>query len=53
MSDKIFVLSSRPGKVKNVHSLRFDENLTPFEKRQLPESKILFDKIWGEIQNEE
>ena len=53
MSDKIFVLSSRPGKVKNVDSLRFDENLTPFEKRQLPESKILFDKIWGEIQNEE
>lgn len=52
MSDKIIVLTPRPGHVKNIHTLKFDESLTPFEKRNLPESKKLFDKLWGEIQNE-
>ena len=53
MADKIFVLTPRPASVKNIHFTNFDKNLTPFEKRSLKESKILFDKIWSEIQNEE
>ncbi|MBQ8431161.1 MAG: ABC transporter ATP-binding protein [Clostridia bacterium] len=53
MADKIFVLTARPAKVKSVHIVDFDKNLTPFQKRNLPESKKLFDKIWSEIQNEE
>ena len=53
MADKIFVLTPRPASVKNIHFTNFDKNLTPFEKRSLNESKILFDKIWSEIQNEE
>lgn len=52
MSNKIIVLSSRPGTVKAIHTLHFDTNLTPFEKRNLEKSKTLFDKIWSEIQNE-
>ena len=52
MSHKIFVLTSRPGTVKSVHELNFDEKLTPFEKRNMPETKTLFDKIWSEIQDE-
>ena len=52
MSDKIFVLSARPGSIKAIHQTNFDENLTPFERRQTDECKILFDKIWQEIQNE-
>lgn len=52
MADKIFVLSPRPAKVKNVHITNFDNTLTPFEKRNLKMSKILFDKLWSEIQNE-
>lgn len=52
MADKIFVLSPRPAKVKNIHFTSFDTSLTPFEKRNLKESKILFDKLWSEIQNE-
>lgn len=52
MSNKIIVLSARPGKVKNIHKLDFDPDLTPFEKRHLPKTKILFDKIWSEIQDE-
>lgn len=53
MSDKIIVLTARPGTVKHIHTLKFDKNLTPFEKRNLAESKALFNKLWGEIQNEE
>ncbi len=52
MSDKIIVLSARPGTIKAIHKTNFDKNLTPFERRQTDECKILFDKIWQEIQNE-
>ena len=52
MSDRIIVLSARPGTIKAIHSPRFDKNITPFERRQTDECKILFDKIWQEIQNE-
>ena len=53
MSDKIIVLSSRPGEIKAIHKTNFCSNLTPFERRKTDEAKILFDKIWQEIQNEE
>lgn len=53
MSDKIFVLTARPAKVKAIHSLDFDEQLTPFQRRNHAKSKSLFDKIWSEIQNEQ
>ncbi|MCQ2556141.1 MAG: ABC transporter ATP-binding protein [Clostridia bacterium] len=52
MSDRIIVLSARPGKIKAVHKLNFSPDLTPFERRKTEESKILFDTIWQEIQNE-
>ena len=52
MSDKIVVLSARPGKIKAIHQLDFDKNLTPFERRQTGKAKQLFDVIWQEIQNE-
>lgn len=52
MSDRIIVLTARPGKIKAIHKTKFDKKLTPFERRQTNECKILFDKIWQEIQNE-
>lgn len=52
MSDRIIVLSARPGKIKSIHKTDFDKSLTPFERRQTDEAKILFDIIWQEIQNE-
>lgn len=52
MSDRIIVLSARPGTIKAVHTTKFDKKLTPFERRQTDECKKLFDKIWQEIQNE-
>jgi len=53
MSDRILVLSKRPAHIKAIYTLDFDKSLTPFEKRQLPEAETLFNKLWGEIQNEE
>ena len=52
MSDRIIVLTARPGAIKSIHSPKFNKNLTPFERRQTNECKVLFDKIWKEIQNE-
>ncbi len=52
MSDRIIVLTSRPGKIKAIHKLDFDEKLTPFERRKTEKAKIMFDIIWQEIQNE-
>jgi len=52
MSDRIIVLSARPGKIKAIHKTNFNKNLTPFERRKSDEAKVLFDTIWQEIQNE-
>ena len=52
MSDRIVVLSSRPGKIKSIHKPNFDKKLTPFERRKTEKAKKLFDIIWQEIQNE-
>ncbi len=52
MSDRIVVLSSRPGKIKSIHKLDFDPQITPFERRKTEKAKILFETIWQEIQNE-
>lgn len=52
MSDRIVVLTSRPGKIKAIHKTNFNKNLSPFERRKTDEAKQLFDIIWQEIQNE-
>lgn len=52
MSDKIIVLTSRPAKIKSVHILDFEKDLTPFERRNTNKAKKLFSTIWQEIQDE-
>lgn len=52
MSDRIIVLSARPGQIKNIHKTNFDSSLTPFERRKTEQAKELFDVIWQEIKNE-
>ena len=52
MSDRIIVLTSRPGKIKAVHETNFNPKLSPFERRKTKKAKELFDIIWQEIQNE-
>ena len=52
MSDRIVVLSARPGHIKSIHTTEFKPNSTPFERRKTEKAKKLFDIIWQEIQNE-
>ena len=52
MSDRIIVLSARPGEIKAIHTTNFNKNSTPFERRASEQAKQLFDTIWQEIQNE-
>ena len=52
MSDRIIVLSARPGTIKAIHTTDFKKDSTPFNRRKTQKAKILFDEIWQEIQNE-
>ena len=52
MSDRIVVLSARPGTIKAIHKTNFNKNETPFNRRKTEKAKLLFDTIWQEIQNE-
>lgn len=50
MSDKVMVLSKRPGTIKNIHKIEFDiENRTPLNCRERPEFSKYFNKLWKEL----
>lgn len=50
MSDRIFVLSKRPGTLKSVITVDFDKNLTPLERRNSQNFNTYFTKLWEELQ---
>lgn len=50
MSDKIIVLSKRPGTVKNIITLNFPANLTPLERRNNIEFNNYFKILWEALQ---
>lgn len=50
MSDKIIVLTKRPGTVKNIITLDFDKNLTPLERRNSPLFNDYFSMLWEQLQ---
>lgn len=50
MSDRVIVLTHRPGKVKSIYNISFQsENRTPLSSRKMPEFQIYFDQIWKEL----
>lgn len=50
MSDRVIVLSQRPGTIKNVHPIRLTgASLTPFTAREAPEFNHYFNLIWEEL----
>jgi NitT/TauT family transport system ATP-binding protein len=51
MSDRVFVLSQRPGEVKSVHDIALTtcECKTPIACREAPEFRVYFNKIWKEL----
>lgn len=49
MSDRIVVLTHRPGTVRAVHDLRQFHDLSPLERRGTPEFQSIFNQIWEEL----
>ena len=50
MSDRIIILTKRPGKIKNVINLDFDKSLSPLERRNSPLFNHYFKELWDELQ---
>ncbi|HLU80315.1 MAG TPA: ABC transporter ATP-binding protein [Burkholderiaceae bacterium] len=53
MTDRVVVLSRRPGRIKSQHQIRFPSvpgrRPTPFEARGLPEFNTYFNTLWDEL----
>lgn len=50
MSDKIIVLSSRPGTIKKTIEIEINKSLTPLERRSHPLFNQYFQNLWEELQ---
>lgn len=50
MSDRIVVLSKRPGTIKKIENIEFDmENRNPMSVRKSPKFSKYFDSLWKEL----
>ena len=50
MSDRILVLTKRPGKIKSIHSIDFEiENRNPINCRESPKFSTYFNTLWKEL----
>ena len=50
MSDRVFVLSKRPGTIKHIHKIDFEiENRTPLNCRESPKFSKYFNTLWKEL----
>ena len=50
MSDRIIVLTKRPGTIKKIIKVDFPEHLTPLERRNDPKFNGYFKMLWEELQ---
>ena len=53
MSERVIVLSRRPGQIKSDHAIRFASSggrLTPFQARNAPEFNGYFNTLWKELE---
>lgn len=54
MSDRVLVLSKRPGTIKQIHKIEFDiPDRTPLNCRQSPKFSTYFDTLWKELRADE
>ncbi len=50
MADRVVVLTKRPGRIKNTHSIKLTcQEKTPIKCREAPEFKDYFNEIWKEL----
>lgn len=50
MSNRIIILTKRPGTVKNIINIEFDKNLSPLDRRNDPLFNKYFKDLWEELQ---
>lgn len=54
MSDKVIVLTKRPGTIKDIHKIEFDiENRNPINCRESPKFSKYFNTLWKELREDE
>ena len=54
MSDKVIVLTKRPGTIKDIHKIEFDiENRNPINCRESPKFSQYFNTLWKELREDE
>jgi len=53
LSDRIVVISKRPGTVKMIHTLGELQDLSPMERRDHPSFRTFFNAIWKELEFDE
>ena len=49
ISDRVIVLSKRPGKVKNIYQINYSNKSTPIENRKTKEFSKYYDLIWRDL----
>ncbi len=49
MSDKVIVLSQRPGKIKHIYDIALSHKSNPIENRKAKEFATYYDMIWKDI----
>ena len=50
MSDRVLVLSKRPGTIKDIHKIEFNiENKNPINVRESPKFSKYFNMLWQEL----
>ena len=50
MSDRVIVLTKRPGTIRDIHEIKFDiPNRTPLNCRERPEFSKYFNTLWKEL----
>ncbi len=49
MSDKVIVLTGRPGKIKNIYTIELSNKSNPIENRKAKEFSTYYDMLWKDI----
>ena len=52
ISDRIIVFSKRPCRIKNIYTIKREENLTPIENRKDKNFAYYYDLIWKDLNDE-
>ena len=49
MSDRIIVLTKRPGKIKKIYNVKLSDKSTPINNRKCKEFSKYYDELWRDL----